>query len=179
MEDGWKLNRLSFTEAEECFVSFLADRTTYNREPDESANIGWLRAKAIGSLIRAVEDAFAGNEAAIMDGSFSQSLIDATSLSSSIRTAKSLVATRVFDWNRTVDAEIAGVEMITTVLQKCMDAVRSDPSKAGTLLRKVIPSFDENLSPLGMAHVVTDYVSGMTDSYMKQTYFKLTGHAQL
>lgn len=179
VEDGWKLSRLSFAEAEECFVSFLADPSTYKREADESANIGWLRAKAIGSLIRAVEEAFADHESAIMDGTFSQSLIDATSLSGSIQTAKSLVTTRVFDWNRTVDAEIAGVEMITTVLQKCMDAVGDSPSKAGTLLRKIIPSFDESLSPLGRAHVVADYVSGMTDSYMKQTYFRLTGHAHV
>lgn len=179
VEDGWKLGRLTFKETEECFLSFLGETRDYRPEEDESGNIGWLRAKAIGSLIRAVEQAFEENEAEIMDGTFSESLIDVTSLSDAIKMAKSLVTTRVFDWDRTIDAEIAGVEMITTVLQKCMDAAVAEPSKAGQLLRKRIPTFDEGLSPIGKSHVVADYVSGMTDSYLKQTYFKLTVHAHI
>ena len=58
-----------------------------------------------------------------MDGTYSDGLIDATSLSKPLAAGKSLVSKRVFDWERTIDAEIAGVEMITTVLQKCMDAL--------------------------------------------------------
>jgi dGTP triphosphohydrolase len=100
-------------------------------------------------------------------------------LSASIKAAKGLIDDRVFNWGRTIDAEIAGVEMITTVLQKCMDAVVENPSKGGELLRQLIPQFDASATPLAKAHVVTDYVSGMTDSYMKETYFRLTGHAHV
>jgi dGTPase len=179
IEDGWKLGRLSFEEAEECFLSLLPDRSVYRREEEEDANIGWLRAKAISSLIPAVEDAYSRNETAIMAGTFSEGLIDATSLSGALAECKSLVSKRVFDWERTIDAEIAGVEMITTVLQKCMDAVVESPSKAGTLLRKTIPLFDPNLPALAKTHLVVDYVSGMTDSFLKQTYLRLTGHAHI
>jgi dGTP triphosphohydrolase len=114
-----------------------------------------------------------------MGGTYSKGLIDATSLSEPLAAGKSLVSKRVFDWERTINAEIAGVEMMTTVLQKCMDAAVASPSKAGILLRKTIPSFELGLSPLARAHLVADYVSGMTDSYLKETYFRLTGHAHI
>lgn len=177
VEDGWKLNRLTFAEAEECFVSFLGGGHRYKREDDEAANIGYLRAKAIGSLIAATEKAYADNEGQIMSGEFSMSLIDATEMKEPISTARSLVQERVFDWERTIDAELAGTEMITTVVQKCMDALRPKPDKSGQLLRKIIPGFRVDATTEEKVHAVTDYVSGMTDSYMRQTYLRLTGHA--
>jgi len=176
VEDGFKLGRLTFDEAEQCLVNMLSSDRVYKRELDQNSNIGWLRAHAIGSLIDAVQVTFEENEDSILDGSFSDALIDVCSSASAIKAAKALVVERVFEWDRTIAAEIAGSEMITFILERCMSAIYDPRPKMNSLILKLIPGYDESESLVKKIHSVTDFVSGMTDTYLKTTYLKFSGH---
>jgi dGTPase len=177
VEDGFKLGRLTFEEVEGCLVSMLSSGRSYKREADDSSNVGWLRAAAIGSVIDAVQEAFLENQKQIIDGTFSSALVDCSRVSQSVRQAKQLVISRVFDWERTVVAEIAGSEMITVVLNRAMQAVADPSPKANHLVLKMVPGYDPGSSFLRRVHAVTDFVSGMTDTYLKSTFLRFTGHA--
>jgi dGTPase len=177
IEDGFKLGRLTFREAEECLVGMLSPDRKYKPDVDANSNIGWLRAAAIGSLIDAAQAAFIENEAAIMQGIFSHSLLDASSMSEALKQAKHLLIDRVFEWDRTITAEISGSEMITYVLNRCMHAVHDPAPKINSLIIKLIPGYASQASPLRKIHAVTDFVSGMTDSYLRTMYLRLSGHA--
>lgn len=177
VEDALKLGRLSYEEAEECFVGMLTDRSAYTPEGDRDSNIGWLRARAIGDLIECTLATYMANEGAILSGEFSQGLLDAAPNAQALKHAKNLIRERVFDWDRTIAAEISGSQMITEVLDRCMKAVEDPTPKINSLVVKTIPKYDESDTNLKKIHAVTDYVSGMTDRYLQSTYLRLTGHS--
>lgn len=177
VEDALKLGRLSHEEAEKCFVGMLSDPSRYTPEADKDGNIGWLRAAAIGDLIAAAIDTYIANEDSILSGEFSLGLLDAAPNAAAIKEAKNLIKDRVFNWERTISAEISGVQMITEVLDRCMKAIEDPSSKINSLVVKTIPRYNEADSNLKKIHAVTDYVSGMTDRYLQSTYLRLTGHS--
>ena len=177
VEDALKLGRVSYEEAESCFASMLSPDRSYKRESDQDSNIGWLRAAAIGSLIEGATKAYEDNERAIMDGTFSSGLLEATSNHEAIKTAKRLIAERVFSWDRTISAEISGAQMITEVLERCMHAIENPQLKINSLIVKIIPRYNVSDPPIRRIHAATDFVSGMTDSYLRTNYLRLTGHA--
>lgn len=178
VEDALKLGRVSHEEAEEAFVDMLAPERKYLRgRGDREANINWLRAVAITDLISAVMVAYQEHEVEIMDGRFNLSLIDAVRNAERIKKAKALVKEKVFNWERTVSAEIAGSQMIVDVLDRCMHAIAEPKSPIGSLIVKTIPRYSAEDPWIKQVLAVTDYVSGMTDNYLRNTYLRLTGHA--
>jgi dGTPase len=179
VEDALKLGRLTFAEAEKCFLNMLSMDRKYVRNADENSNIGWLRAAAIGSLIEAVQDAYLVYEEQIMNGTFSAGLLDVSSKATAVKEAKKLVAERVFTWDRTIAAEISGAQMITDVLDRCMHAVHDPQHKIQSMIVKIIPRYNATDPWVRKVHAVTDFVSGMTDSYLRTIYLRLSGHAVL
>jgi len=177
VEDALKLNRVTFDEAEECLLGLIPDASGYSREDDHDANIGWLRAKAIGCLIESAIEAWNENETSIMNGSFSKGLLEASKSDRGVGAAKKIVAERVFAWDRTIAAEISGVQMIIEVLDKCMKAIDNPDDYINGMVLKIIPRYDKGDSFFKKVHAVTDFVSGMTDSYLRTIYLRLSGHA--
>lgn len=79
-------------------------------------------------LIKQVSGTFEAHLPALMAGTFSNSLIDSIPSGPAIGEAYSAVKERVFAWDRTVSAEIAGAQMITDVLERLILAVKSPKS---------------------------------------------------
>ena len=177
VEDALKLGRVSYAEAEEAFVDLLAPDRPYTPNPDKEANINWLRAVAINDLIAAAMSAYEEHEAEIMAGTFNISLIDAVLNADRIRKAKKLIKEQVFNWDRTISAEIAGSQMIVDVLDRCMKGIAEPSSPIGSLIVRTIPRYSADDAWTKQVLAVTDYVSGMTDTYLRNTYLRLTGHA--
>jgi dGTPase len=177
IEDAFKLGRISFNQAEEFLAGMLNKDRNYTRTVDENSNIGWLRAQVIGSLIDAVQTAYEENESEIMSGNFSNSLIDVCHLSPHIVESKKIVKNRVFNWDRTIMSEIAGVQMIDFVLNMCMCAIDKPDKKLHQLILKIIPNFKPDDSDLKKVHAVTDFVSCMTDNYLRSMFLKFSGNS--
>lgn len=177
VEDALKLGRVSYAEAEEAFVDLLAPDRPYTPNSDKEANINWLRAVAINDLITAAMAAYERHEADIMAGTFNVSLLDAVSNAERIKKAKKLIKEQVFKWDRTISAEIAGSQMIVDVLDRCMRGIEEPSSHIGSLIVSTIPRYSAEDAWTKKVLAVTDYVSGMTDTYLRNTYLRLTGHA--
>lgn len=176
VEDAFKLGRLTFAEAEECLVGMLSPDRKYKRESDNNSNIGWLRAAAIGSLIDSVQKTFVENETSIMTGEFSDSLLDISASSDAVKQAKNLIIERVFEWDRTISAAVSGSEMISYVLNRCMNAIHDPSPKINSLILKLIPRYRAEDSTLRKTHAATDFLSGMTDTYLRTMYLRFSGH---
>lgn len=177
IEDAYRLGRFSLAEAEGYLVALIGDPSAYKPESDEVANIGWLRGKAINNLVLECEQAFVRNKSDILSGAHSKSLTSDIPSTDALKKASKEVQRRVFDWDRTISAEIAGGRMIQDVLERVVLAIASPNVHANALVLKIIPGFDEQATTYEQLLSATNFVSGMTDSYLHRMHRRFTGQA--
>lgn len=176
IEDAFKLGRLSYAEVKNILQNIsghVADDVGY----DDSENISWLRAKAIGALIDEVGIAAKRNLNDMISGSLSKSLMDCIPAKSMLIESSTLIRKRVFEWERIISAEIAGTQMITDVLGSLINAIENPKSHKNQMLLKIVPKYDNEASAYRRILSVTDYISGMTDSYLQKIHKRVTGHS--
>ena len=101
-------------------VIYHKERVT---EPNEK--IAYLRSCVIGALVINTAEAFVKNEEAILDGSFTGSLIDNIPEleHGGYRRCAELSYRRLYNSSEVVDIEIAGNRIITFLLEKLINAV--------------------------------------------------------
>jgi dGTPase len=177
VEDAFKLDRLSFKDAEELLFAILPSESYYRQKDNETGNISWLRAKAIAVLIEQVEKAFSDHLPDIKSGAFSDPLIEKVTAHSAVEAAHSVVVRRVFAWDRTVSAEIAGVQMITDILERLVSALEAPTLYRSGLLLKIVPRYNNNMPTYARILCITDFVAGMTDTYLQRIHRRVTGQA--
>jgi len=177
VEDAFKLHRIPFEKAKElleAIISTKADSKGY----DEDETIGWLRAKAIGVLIAQTSATIRKNYYNLMNGQISNSLIDEIDSAHAVNEAHEEVKNKVFNWERTVSAEIAGTQMIVDILDRLVSAIANPNSHKNSLLCKIIPHYQESVNDdYQKLLLVTDFISGMTDSYLQKIHRRITGQS--
>ncbi len=176
LEDGFKLGRITFEEAEDLLVRLAGERGNRAEGLISGARkIADLRAKAIGRLVDQAAAAFGDRARQILDGSFRGELLAETAAAPVLAEIMALVEKRLFETAERFDNEISGAKAITTMLATFADAfsdleraVTGGPAApaAGELLANFFPKIDFSLTDrYRWLLAVTDYVSGMTDSY--------------
>jgi dGTPase len=177
VEDAFKLDRLSFKQAAE-LLGAISEPDQLPKE-DEGDIISWLRAKAIGVLIKQISRTFETHLPALMAGTFSNSLIDGIPSGVAVSEAYNVVKERVFAWDRIISAEIAGAQMITDVLERLIFAVESPDSYKNEMLLKIVPHYRDDMPTYTKILTVTDFLAGMTDTYLRRIHRRVTGQAIL
>ena len=183
LEDGYKLGRIGFAEAESLLRELVGRfPPRYAEITDEGWRVAYLRAKAIGQLIDNAAQVFLEYEADIMAGRFTGDLLARTNAMSTLETIDRVTRTRVFETRERFQTEIAGTEILTALLAAFTDALferegaanRASP-RAEALLRLLpdLPSATEDRYHWLLR--VTDFVSGMTDSYALTQFRRLKG----
>jgi dGTPase len=194
IEDAWQLRILSYSEVEQA-LSPIAEKipgssTDIDLSPD-SSKIARLRAMAIHSLTMQCIDVFRDNLEAIENGDFTESLIAKTSSYSDYKNLKDLAKKQVYTNERVLQIEYVGFQAIGGLLEIYSSAILSDnPNPKDEKLRQLFPlqqlQYPEKqfttheeclnlLSPYQRLLAVTDYISGMTDSFAVDLYQKLSG----
>ncbi len=147
--------------------------------------IAYARARGIGIAIEACVEAFKNNYAAIMDGTFSEALIDVSGKAEEFRAIKTLARERLFTSPRKTELEVQGRNVVHRVLDgisdiyltlhdRNWDADSLEPyhrqliKAAGVDIRDVTDSYSA-------LHSLADYVSGMTDRYAVKVARMLSG----
>ena len=69
--------------------------------------------------------------------------------------------------------------MITDVLERLIAAVAAPTSYKNEMSLKIVPRFDHNAPTYKKILTVTDFVAGMTDSYLRRIHRRVNGHAIL
>ncbi len=195
-EDGFRLGHLSYECVKEGFLNIVGgsrDGTEkrLNEQIDNMSRIGYLRAIAIGELVKQTSDAYERHEEQILRGEPIGDLISKTTAGRDggpIQTIKSFLQKNVFSAERVIQTEAAGFEIIGGLLDLFVSAVDEiagpgTPSPKAEKILKLIPlEFlgsdgrpDED--PYERLLKMTDYVTGMTDSYALSLYRRLKGMA--
>jgi dGTPase len=186
-EDGFRLKFLSFAEVRDAFLAVSGDprdRERAERMKDEKDQIAFLRAQAIGAAIGQVADAFLAHEPAMLRGEFDEELLG---LDLPAREALAHIKSRskatIYATPRGVEIEAAGYEVLGGLLDIFYGAA-DDIARHGAnatrrsekLIALVPGQFRSAATEPGEGLLrMTDFVSGMTDSYAVSLYKKVRG----
>ena len=185
IEDAHKLRILTTNETIELLMGFFdSERQKRRRETmlmvtDKNEQIAYLRSSVIGLLIEQCAQVFVNNEQAILDGTFTGSLIKKLPAQSANAYAlcSETAFERIYRSPEVLDVELAGYKIITTLLEHFVDAVINPDKAYSKQLLNRIPEQYETKAPdvYGRLLAVLDYISGMTDVYALDLYRKITG----
>ena len=185
IEDAHKLKILNTEETQKLLLGFFEkERQEHIRETmqlvsDTNEQIVYLRSCVIGCLERECVNVFLEHEDDLLKGTFQGCLIDHISETPRMayKACEKMAYAKIYRSKDVVDIELAGFQVITTLLDLMIDAV-CHPQKAYSqlLINRVSQQYDigaERLYDRIMA--VLDYISGMTDVYALDLYRKING----
>jgi dGTPase len=185
IEDAHKLKILTNDETKSLFLGYFDEQRkarileTMEMVTDVNEQIAYLRSSVIGKLIDQCSEVFVENEKAILEGTFSSSLIKHLPEQSALayENCSKMAFAKIYRSSEVLDVELAGYKIILTLLDNLITAVLS-PEKAYSkqLLMRIPEQFETSTgTTYGKIMAVLDYISGMTDIYALDLYRKITG----
>lgn len=196
-EDGARLGLVTYDKVKELFLKVIPKKkhATVEKELDglgeEKEKIECLRSKVINELIIKVTQRFMKNEDAILSGDFNEDLINKkVEIGEAVHKIYELSRDKIYTAKGVVEIEAAGFEVLGGLLEVFLGAVTEaaekqergeKPSKKSEKILQLIPvqflkakvEVDDDLYTRIIQ--ITDFVSGMTDSFAVSTYKKIKG----
>ena len=191
IEDGYRLGHLTYRTAADALSALLPardparDRLQQIREPKDQ--IEFLRAKVIGTMIKQAATCFLDQTTAILRGELDQPLSDQLNCRDQLDELLHLARSHIYCAPEVVEIQAAGFRVIGELLEYFLpvidDIARQDnqASAHSRMLIKLIPTQfilpqnDPAATPYTRLLHLTDFISGMTDSYAVSLYKKITG----
>ncbi|WP_452220181.1 deoxyguanosinetriphosphate triphosphohydrolase [Lacinutrix salivirga] len=183
-EDGINLGLIQEEFALEYLINLVRDTINtekYHQLTNTKDRVSYLRALAINTLINEAVSIFMENEDAILKGTFDSGLLEKSKFEAQINDIIKLSVEKVYQSEEVVDKEIAGYQVINTLLEVYVKAVNNSynatPSNYDKLIVKSLPnSLDINNDSLYKRLLnVCHYVSLLSDSQAIMTYKKIKG----
>ena len=187
LEDAHKLKLLSTADTIKLMMDFLEPEEQEHAVgiigmvTDVNEQISYLRSKLVGVLVEECTQVFLDNEKAILDGSFSGSLIK--HINPTPREAysrlSSLSVEKIYRSHDVLEVELAGFRIISTLLDLMVEAVLNPEREYSKLLINRVSSQYDIKAPdiYNKLLAVLDYISGMTDVYALDIYRKINGNS--
>ncbi len=195
-EDGLRLGVVSGEELEDCFCSVIGGcpgydgyRVQLNQLAHPLLRAEYLRALAIGALVKLCVREFLDNEDKILTGDYDRHLVNAAAPEEPMRKIREISRRRLYNNRGVIEVIGAGFEMVSGMLDIFVPCVNdlAEHGENGASLRSVrmaalLPDLEEHLADAewrGSAYLrlqsVLDCISAMTDSYAVGLYQKLKG----
>ena len=179
IEDGFRMRYIPFANAKQ-LLNAIAQRSESDIEAQTNTDeeqIKYLRARAISKLVKDIAEIFLLKEPEMLTGEFDTELLALSQYADILENIRSETRNKVINNPEVVSTRIAGHEVLVHLFNEFANAVLSKGDKA-EILKQIIPqqyllSESENL--YGKILQVTDFISGMTDSYAKNLFKKLKG----
>ena len=187
IEDAHKLKILTTEETKSLYFQFFSDerrekmKQIFDIVTDTNEQVAYLRSSAIGVLVKECTQVFLNNEELILAGKFESTLIREMRpcIKNAYMNCSKTAFAKIYTSKDVVDIELAGYQVITTLIDLMIDAVRF-PEKAYSqlLINRVSTQYDI-LAPTLYERIqaVLDYISGMTDVYALDLYRKINGNS--
>ena len=191
IEDGFRLGHLSFQEAMDLFYPILPDgsrqQTRLDRISGDKEKIEYLRAKVISEAINEVLSCFLDHEAEMMAGRFDEPLMNHIAKREEMERLIEVAMDKIYCAPEVVEIETAGFQVVSELLERFIQILDDiaehgqGASPRSQMMVRLIPVqfVGANRLPVQDAYTrllrLTDFVSGMTDSYAVSLYKKLTG----
>lgn len=185
IEDAHHLKLITTDETKELLLGFFEGEmrekiirgTTH--VPDLNEQIGYLRSRAIGTLVYECTQVFLEHEEEMLAGTFNRPLIDYISdcPKKAYKHCSEVAIEKIYRSRDVLDIEVAGYQIISVLLSKFMEAVDApEKSYSKLLLDRMPDQYDKTAaSQYDRIISVLDYISGMTDVYALDMYRKIYG----
>ncbi|MGD8914200.1 MAG: dNTP triphosphohydrolase [Candidatus Thiodiazotropha sp.] len=191
IEDGYRLGHLSFHEAMELFSAVLPDSPTQHKRlkriTGDKEKIEFLRAKVINQAISEILTCFLDHEEAILTGQFDQPLMSEIPHRNEMDRLIEVAYEKIYIAPEVIEIETAGFQVISELLERFISIIDDvaahgkHASPRSQMMIRLIP--EQFIGPHGRPADddytrllrLTDFVSGMTDSYAVSLYKKVTG----
>jgi dGTPase len=187
IEDAHKLKILTTRQTKKLLLNFLTEKRqkkaklVFEHVKDANEQIAYLRSTVIGILVNECVKTFMLHEEEILAGTFHRPLIEEISElpKKAYEHCSSIAFQQIYRSKEVLDIELAGYQIIYTLIDLMIDAVL-EPQKAYSklLIERVSSQYEINAPTLyGKVLAVLDYVSGMTDVYALDLYRKINGNS--
>ncbi len=187
IEDAHKLKILTTDETINLLMGYFTEvkqakiRETFTRVSDINEQIAYLRSSVIGLLVRECTKAFVDHEHEIMNGEFNQALIKQISplAANAYEHCAKVSLEKIYRSRDVLDIELAGFQIISTLLELMIEAVCTPEKAYSKLLIDRVSSQYNIKAPVLFDRIqaVLDYVSGMTDVFALDLYRKINGNS--
>ncbi|MHB8252368.1 MAG: deoxyguanosinetriphosphate triphosphohydrolase [Acidiferrobacter sp.] len=188
VEDAYRLGILRYGEVEAVLAEIIDDEGLSSRLAtmgDDKGRIEYLRARSINALVEQAALHFLDVEAELRRGQHDAPLLADVKATQGMQALRALGEERIYMAPPVVEIEAAGFEVLAGLLAIFSGAIEAQAQ--GTLNAKermrlkLIPA--QFFGPDGGIHTdayqrllrITDFVSGMTDSYAVSLFKKVTG----
>ncbi len=191
IEDGYRLGHLSYAAVRDLLGAVVgADDRVWTRLKGiscERQRIEYLRARSINSAVDQVFRCFMDHDDTLLDVGFPKDLLQQLPAADALEACKATALQHLYYSNNVVEIAAAGFEVLGGLLEAFGGAVEEvsrrgdDASARGKMLVNLVPDqFLERKGhrepdPYSRLLGVTDFVSGMTDSYAVSLFKKITG----
>ncbi|HNY08897.1 MAG TPA: dNTP triphosphohydrolase, partial [Tenuifilaceae bacterium] len=188
IEDAHKLGILSTPMVVDLYRAFFTDEpkgardritSTLKEVQDPNEQVAYLRAIVISKLVEECARIFVDNLKPIMDGEDFSSLLEKISGAShtAMEAIKNLAVERVYNHRKVVEIEIAGYQILGSLLEIFCDAVLHPQTGLSKKVIRLVPNQYMTSSGDDYTKImsVLDFVSGMTDVYALETYRIIKG----
>ena len=146
----------------------------------KAARVGYLRALAIGTLIEDAVRIFMENEEGILEGAFAKALLDKSKYEAQIQDILKISISNIYQSQEVIEKEIAGYEILTTLLDTRCKALEETTTHYDKLILKIFGDAqnvgnndEENL--YNQLLYICNQISLMTDGQSLQLFQKIKG----
>jgi len=190
-EDAHRLGILSIDKIADLFLSFFDKEEGYDARQkveetlgsinDSNQKVQFLRAKLINLMVKRVCQVFLDHEEELLAGTLQKALIDYLPPHevAVIKTIDDYSVKHIYNYPSVVEIEIAGYNVIGSLLKEFVDAViQPNNAKARKLLQIIPQQFVITNQPGTLytdLQAVVDFIAGMTDLFAVDIYRKITG----
>jgi dGTPase len=191
IEDGYRLGHFSYDEVHALFWPLVTEpgrqAARLGRIRELKDRVEFLRAKVINEVIRQVVESFMEYETAILEGRFDVPLLEVLPIRRELDALIDIARERIYCAPEVVSIQAAGFQVVSDLLERFVQVVddvathgRGASPRSQMLVRLVPEQFVGRHrvpveDPYQRLLLLTDFVSGMTDSYAVSLYKKVTG----
>ncbi len=189
-EDGCRLGLVTFDQTRDLLSEIIGDR--YDEEKldkiiGHDEKIAVLRAMAIGKLVNEVSDLFMEQESYLLEGSFDKALTAEIPSSIALKKIEKLSIQKIYRCEQVMEREAAGFRVIDSLLEIFSVAAFNkvfSPNQFSGKERSIVRLLPEEysyvmdqpgISAYEVLLVITDFISGLTDSHALSIYRKING----
>lgn len=183
-EDGINLGLISEDYALEYLIKLVKgsiDTEKYNSMTHMQDRLSYLRAVAIGSLIKDAARVFMENEQAILKGTFDCALLDKSRYKAQIEDIINISIEKVYRSKEVIEKEISGYRIIADLLEVFSDALirksKSEETAYDRLAIELIPSIykEEQSSTYDILMNCACFVASLSDRAAILLHAKISG----
>lgn len=188
LEDGFRLGLVTYDETEEILreiaIETAQDLVGLQQIRSKDQRVGFLRSKAVNSLIEQCVAEFIKGKSALLSGKRELSLFDSSKPQSTLKRLKMISREKIYSYQSVLEIEAAGFNILSTLLECFLDAIVGNPNtERARKYRSLIPP--QYLSTSEYKHGefskssqmlnICEFVASMTDEFAISMFRKLKG----